>query len=518
MTGFEFAKLLGELPEEYVQQAQVYRTGSHRAMPTGSRGKRALGILGAAVLAIAMLGGFYWALNHLARREAVEQSPVNTWQNSILRGEEAFWSETYQKPLTLEEYTPMVQQTQNNTACTPWAYTALDMDRDGRSELAVRFRSGQEDILTLILWKEQDGIIGREYTKQQMYFLKEDGTFYYVSENHWGWGHLEQQGNDRVPVISLPQGDSYGILEDAAWKTLSGSAIPAQTRISCANLGLSGKSGVSGEIYGALTETEDYSLYVPISGWSYGQTSPYATVENADSWYCTEVPEARLTVFKTDSHSATWQKPGYVRQNASFYTLEMRKDTSVLQVYVRLGETANFVLELEYPEDFWDTDILRRMLDSIRFTHSVSANREPEWTIGLDNDAMLDVILFVDARYSLYIPTEWDTTEPVAEAIGAYTANSWYGPEGEGLSVVELGPTEDVESWAIQALNLDSSQVQEDGSILGNAGDTQIAISFRQDGLNRTFAIIRRCPAPKAAESLPILNALAESLMFSSEN
>lgn len=517
MTGFEFAKLLGELPEEYVQQAQVYRTGSHRAMPTGSRGKRAPGILAAAVLAIAMLGGFYWALNHLAQREAVEQSPVNTWQNSILRGEEAFWSETYQKPLTLEEYTSMVQQTQNNTACTPWAYTALDMDRDGRSELAVRFRSGQEDILTLILWKEQDGIIGREYTKQQMYFLKEDGTFYYVSENHWGWGHLEQQENDRVPVISLPQGDSYGILEDAAWKTLSGSAIPAQTRISCANLGLSGKSGVSGEIYGALTETEDYSLYVPISGWSYGQTSPYATVENADSWYCTEVPEARLTVFKTDSHSATWQKPGYVFQNASYYTLEMRKDTSVLQVYVRLGETANFVLELEYPEDFWDTDILRRMLDSIRFTHSVSANRGPEWTICLDN-AMHDVILFVDARYSLYIPTEWDTTEPVAEAIGAYTANSWYGPEGEGLSVVELGPTEDAESWAIQALNLDSSQVQEDGSILGNAGDSQIAISFRKDGLNRTFAIIRRCPAPKAAESLPILNALAESLMFSSEN
>lgn len=517
MTGFEFAKLLGELPEEYVQQAQVYRTGSHRAMPTGSRGKRALGILAAAVLAIAMLGGFYWVLNHLARREAVEQSPVNTWQNSILRGDETFWSETYQKPLTLEEYTSMVQQTQNNTACTPWAYTALDMDRDGRRELAVRFRSGQEDILTLILWKEQDGIIGREYTKQQMYFLKKDGTFYYVSENHWGWGQLEQQGNDYVPVIRIPQGGSYSIQEDASWMPLSGEVIPAQTRNSCAYLGLSGKNGVSGEIYGALTETEDYSLYVPISGWSYTQTSPYATVENADSWYCTEVPEARLTVFKTDSDATTWQKPGYVFQRASFYTLEMRKDTSVLHVYVRLGETTNYVLELEYPEDFWDTDILKRMLDSIRFTHSVSANREPEWTIGLDN-AMLDAILFVDARYSLYIPTEWDTTEPVAETIGAYTANSWYGPEEEVLSVVELGPTEDAESWAIQALNLDSSQVQEDDSILGNAGDTQIAISFRQDGLNRTFAIIRRCPAPKAAESLPILNALAENLMFSSEN
>ena len=103
MTGLEFAKLLGELPEEYVQQAQVYRTGSRRAMPSGSKGKRALGILAAAVLAIAMLGGFYWALNHLAQREAVEQSPVNTWQDSILRGEEAFWSETYQKNLTLEE-------------------------------------------------------------------------------------------------------------------------------------------------------------------------------------------------------------------------------------------------------------------------------------------------------------------------------------------------------------------------------------------------------------------------------
>lgn len=517
MTGFEFAKLLGELPEEYVQQAQVFRNGSHRAMPAGSKRKRALGILAVAILGIAMLGGFYWALNLLAQRETVEQSPVETWQDSILRGDETFWSETYRQTLTLEEYTPMVQQAQNNHTCTPWAYATLDMDRDGRRELAVRFRSGQEDILTLILWKGQDGIVGREYTKQQMYFLKEDGTFYYSSENHWGWGRLERRGNDYVPVIRVPQGDSYGTLEDAAWKTLSGAAIPAQTRSSCKKLGLSGKSGVSGDIYGALTEMEDYSLYVPISGWSYEQTSPYATVENADSWYCADFPEARLTIFQTDSDATTWQKPGYVFKGATAYTLEMRKGASVLQVYVRLGENANYVMELEYPEDFWDKELLKSMLLSLRFTRSTSANREPEWTLSPD-DAMLDVVLFVDRDYSLYLPKEWDTS-PVTETIGQRSANSWYSREGAGISIVKLGQCspEEAMAWAVQSLSFDSTKVQEDGSILGSAGNTQIWISFRQDDVGQAYAVIRCCPTETAEESQALLNALADSVMFSSE-
>lgn len=36
-------------------------------------------------------------------------------------------------------------------------------------------------MLTLIFWQDGDGIYGAEYTRQDMRFLKEDGTFYYLT-------------------------------------------------------------------------------------------------------------------------------------------------------------------------------------------------------------------------------------------------------------------------------------------------------------------------------------------------
>lgn len=528
MTEFEFAKFLGELPDGYIQQAQAFRNGSCRAMRTGRRKKRVFTFLAAAVLAVVMLGGFFWALDLQSRSETVAQSAADGWQDHVLRSEDKFRSETYRQTLTLEEYARRLQEAQADEQCAPWAYAKLDMDRDGTEELVVRFRSGEADILTLLLWREQDRIISLEYTKQQMSFLKEDGTFYYSSGNHWGWGRLKHQSGDWIPVIRMPQGEDYSSLKDVAWKTVSGAGLPEQTRASCQNLGLSGKNGVSGNIVGALTETEDCSLYVPITSWCYEQTSPYDTVQNADSWYCEEVPEARLTIFKTDSDSTAWQKPGYVFCGGTAYTLEMHKDTAegayTLQVYIRLGEESNYVMELEYPDGFWDRDILQRMLDSVRFTHSVSANREPEWTMDVDNtvpDAVLFVDLFVEENYSLYIPKEWDLAQasaPVIENMGQFYANGWYGPDGAGISVAELGKCseKDAENWAIQSLHFDSFAVQEDGSISGNAGNTQIAVSFRQDGVGKTYAVVQRCPAGKAAESQPLLTALAESLMLSS--
>lgn len=511
MTELEFVKLLGDLPEDCIQQAQAYRNGSHRAARRVSGGKRAAGLFSAAVLAFAMLGGTFWALNQMAQQGTAQQNAAGSWQDAIVQGEADFRSETYNDTLTLEGYTRCLQKYQADSRWAPRAYAELDMDGDGKNELAVRFESGETDTLTLILWQEPEGIIGTEYTKQQMSFLKEDGTFYYSSQNHWGWGRLVRREGSWVPVIRMPQGGDYAHLPDAPWKPMPGTeALPEQTRSSCQSLGLSGKSGVSGEIIGALTVKDDYSLYVPVTGWRYARTSPYSTVQDADSWYCEEVPEARLTIFKTDLDRTAWEKTGYVLQSSSAFTSGMRRDAAgksdILQVYIRLGETANYVMELEYPDSFWDRDILHSMLDSVRFTHSVSANREPEWAADLDSGALVPMILSVEADYSLYVPATWyflQNEAPVAERMGENTALSWYGPLGECLSVIDLGSgsAQSAQAWAAETID-------------PAPADTRQQVSFLQGNNDHIYAVIARCPEESADGSWPILEYMAKSLMF----
>jgi len=46
--------------------------------------------------------------------------------------------------------------------------------------------------------------------------------------------------------------------------------------------------------------------------------------------------------------------------------------------------------------------------------------------------------------------------------------------------------------------------------------DKRRCIPWKMPGIFSSYAVVQRCPAGKAAESQPLLTALAESLMLSS--
>ena len=180
MKETEFAKLLGDLPENYILQAQAHRSGGRYAV--GAR-RPVLKFAAVAAAAALMLGGFFWALEKqtrepTAQQAAPTQAKETLWQMEIVNSKRSFQSDTYGSDLTIEEYTQRLQE--EDPDCAPRAYVKIDLDQDGQEELAIRFERDKKHVLTLIFWQDGDGIYGAEYTRQDMSFLKEDGTFYYL--------------------------------------------------------------------------------------------------------------------------------------------------------------------------------------------------------------------------------------------------------------------------------------------------------------------------------------------------
>ena len=265
MKKTEFARLLSGLPENYILEAQAHRTGARRS--GGERGL-VLKYAVAATLAVLMIGGFFWALERQNREPMTQQvAPTQTtetlWQMEIVNSKRSFQSDTYGCDMTVEEYTQCLRK--EDPDCTPRAYVKIDLDQDGQEELAIRFEKDNKHVLTLIIWQDGEDIRGAEYTRQDMSFLKEDGTFYYLDGGHWGWGRLERREDGWKTVIRMPQGDNYSSMNDAWWRAMPETEkISTDRRNSSRELGYSGRSGVSGIIVGELTEMEAYSLYVPI--------------------------------------------------------------------------------------------------------------------------------------------------------------------------------------------------------------------------------------------------------------
>ena len=71
MKETEFAKLLGDLPENYILQAQAHRSGGRYAV--GAR-RPVLKFAAVAAAAALMLGGFFWALEKQTR-----EPPIVKW-------------------------------------------------------------------------------------------------------------------------------------------------------------------------------------------------------------------------------------------------------------------------------------------------------------------------------------------------------------------------------------------------------------------------------------------------------
>ena len=76
MKETEFAKLLGDLPENYILQAQAHRSGGRYAV--GAR-RPVLKFAAVAAAAALMLGGFFWALEKQTREPTAQQAaPTHT--------------------------------------------------------------------------------------------------------------------------------------------------------------------------------------------------------------------------------------------------------------------------------------------------------------------------------------------------------------------------------------------------------------------------------------------------------
>ena len=156
MKKTEFAKLLSDLPENYILEAQAHRTGARR--PGGERGL-VLKYAVAAALAVLMIGGFFWALEKQTHEPTTQQAaPTQTaekpWQMDIVNSKRSFQSDTYGCGLTIEEYTQRLRK--EDPDCIPRAYVKIDLDQDGQEELAIRFEKDKKHVLTLIIW--QDGV------------------------------------------------------------------------------------------------------------------------------------------------------------------------------------------------------------------------------------------------------------------------------------------------------------------------------------------------------------------------
>ena len=533
MKKTEFAKLLSDLPENYILEAQAHRTGARR--PGGERGlvlKYAI----AAALAVLMIGGFFWALEKqthepTTQQAAPTQAKETTWQMDIVNSKRSFQSDTYGCGLTIEEYTQRLRE--EDPDCIPRAYVKIDLDQDGQEELAIRFEKDKKHVLTLIIWQDGENIRGAEYARQDMSFLKEDGTFYYLDRGHWGWGRLERREDGWKTVIRMPQGDNYSGTNDAWWRAMPGTEkISTNRRNSCLTLGYSGRSGVSGPIVGELTEMGAYSLYVPITGWTYESTmiGQYA----ADCWICDEDPDTRLSVIKTgtDVDALSWlaylgKEPITRQRTEGELQLVNRYSQTVhsgaegagttMEVVSRLGETTNYVIQMEYANEARDKEEMYCMVDGIYFYDSVTLNMPVDHVFNLDGESMMECHLKVQDGYSLYIPSYWGEQTAVEETIGYHDANTWYGPDGESLSIVDLGKmnSDDAMAWTLGSQGWTVSETEGNTRVTGTRGDEQLEVTFKYRVGNWTYAVIKRCPKDKTEEVWPVLEAMVSTIGFS---
>ena len=91
MKETEFAKLLGDLPENYILQAQAHRSGGRYAV--GAR-RPVLKFAAVAAAVALMLGGFFWALEKQTREPIYspagssnagkKKNPSGRWRSSTV--------------------------------------------------------------------------------------------------------------------------------------------------------------------------------------------------------------------------------------------------------------------------------------------------------------------------------------------------------------------------------------------------------------------------------------------------
>ena len=271
---------------------------------------------------------------------------------------------------------------------------------------------------------------------------------------------------------------------------------------------------------------------MPITGWTYESTmiGQYA----ADRWVCDEDPDTRLSVIKTgtDVDALSWlaylgKEPITRQRTEGELQLVNRYSQTVhsgaegtettMEVVSRLGETTNYVIQMEYVNEARDKEVMYCMVDGIYFYDSATMNMPVDRVFNLDGESMMECHLEVQDGYSLYIPSYWGEQTAVEETIGYHDANTWYGPDGESLSIVDLGKmnSDDAMAWTLGSQGWTMSETEGNARVTGTRGDERLEVTFKYRVGNWTYAVIKRCPKDKTEEVWPVLEAMVSTIGFS---
>lgn len=396
MTERELLDLLGDVRPDYIVQTEAFRRGGVSPRRKRHTGGRVLSIAAmlAAVLAAGALVRFglapHWKQGKAetaATLAAQRDDESITWQEEILNGE-AFYSQDYEKEMTVPSYTEKAQELRGTDVFGLWRYAILDMDGNGTQELVVQYRmvdrgvfysdsEGEETQIedgngyfygeeqTLVFWKAGEKILERSYYTRQMQHIRADGAFYWSSSSsEHGWARLTGLDGEPPSYVEL-SGDLWDQPEPD-WHSFDGGDEHSEAgpspdelqRLKERTIQYANADGNKISLRTDLFIGQGYSIYIPEREWSYQQVDDHGN--QADQWVYDQDEDIRMTVIRLAGDDEQAEK--YIRETESdwyFYTDEAgdmfaQLDGNMMVVRLKKAEVETFAIVQTYPTEGYE--------------------------------------------------------------------------------------------------------------------------------------------------------------------
>lgn len=396
MTERELLDLLGDVRPDYIVQTEAFRRGGVRPRRKRHTGGRVLSIAAmlAAVLAAGALVRFglapHWKQGKAetaATLAAQRDDESITWQEEILNGA-AFYSQDYEKEMTVPSYTEKVQELRGTDRFGLWRYAILDMDGNGTQELVIQYRmvdsgvfysdsKGEETQIedgngyfygeeqTLVFWKAGEKILERSYYTRQMQHIRADGAFYWSgSSSEHGWARLTGLDGEDPSEMEI-SGDLWDQPEPD-WHSFDGGDEHSEAgpspdelcRLKERTIQYANADGNEISLRTDLFIGQGYSIYIPEREWSYQQVDDHGN--QADQWVYDQDEDIRMTVIRLAGDDEQAEK--YIRETESdwyFYTDEAgdmfaQLDGNMMVVRLKKAEVETFAIVQTYPTEGYE--------------------------------------------------------------------------------------------------------------------------------------------------------------------
>lgn len=377
MTEKELLDLLGDVRPDYIAQTDAFRRGG--AKPRRHHSHRILSIAAmlAAVLAVGAVVRFglapHWKKGaEAASAETMAAAQVEKsirWQEEILNGG-SFYSQDYEKEMTVSSYTEMAQELRETDSFTPWRYAILDMDGKGTQELVIQYRMetdgyfyGEEE--TLVFWKVEEKVLERSYYTRQMQEIRADGAFYWSgSSSEHGWARLTGLDGEDPSEVEI-SGDLWDQPE-APWHSFDGGDEHSEAgpspdelmRLKERTVRYVDADNHETALNVSLFIGERYSIEIPQNGWTHSQES-YAGFQS-DLWSPEENPDVTLRVFRIYGDSNAAESLMFqTEQGWNFFpdkrgNLYGEKDGMAMDVSFYKAEIETFVIIRTSPQEAYE--------------------------------------------------------------------------------------------------------------------------------------------------------------------